>query len=277
MWARPSAFSARLPVSFFGRRSTSSRCVSVPPETRSKPERRQHLAQRLGVLHHGARVGLELRPQRLAERHRLGGDDVHQRAALHAGEDGRVDLLGEVLLVGEDHGAARAAQGLVRGRGDDVRVRERRGMRAAGDQPGEVRHVDHQVGADLVGDLAEGGEVDDARIGAAAGDDHLRPVLAREAPHLVHVDAVVLAAHRVGHHLEPLARQVDRRAVRQMPAGRQRQPHEGVARLHQRHERGLVGGARRSAAARWRSLHLNSCLARSMASVSTSSTYWQPP
>jgi hypothetical protein len=28
-------------------------------------------------------------------------------------------------------------------------------MRAAGDQPGEMRHVDHQIGADLVGDLAE--------------------------------------------------------------------------------------------------------------------------
>ena len=35
MWARPSAFSATLPVSFLGRRSTSIRCVSVPPETRS--------------------------------------------------------------------------------------------------------------------------------------------------------------------------------------------------------------------------------------------------
>ena len=27
------------------------------------------------------------------------------------------------------------------------------GMRAAGDEAGEVRHVDHQIGADLVGDL----------------------------------------------------------------------------------------------------------------------------
>jgi hypothetical protein len=50
-------------------------------------------------------------------------------------------------------------------------------MHAAGDQPGEMRHVDEQIGADLVGDLAEAREVDDARIGGAAGDDDLRLVL----------------------------------------------------------------------------------------------------
>ena len=72
-------------------------------------------------------------------------------------------------------------------------------MRAAGDEAGEMRHVDHQVGADLVGDLAEAAEVDDARIGRAAGDDHLRPVLLGEPLDLVHVDAVVVAAHAVGH------------------------------------------------------------------------------
>ena len=37
MWARPSATSATLPVSRFGRRSTSMRWVSVPPETISSP------------------------------------------------------------------------------------------------------------------------------------------------------------------------------------------------------------------------------------------------
>ena len=32
-------------------------------------------------------------------------------------------------------------------------------MHAAGHQAGEVRHVHNQIGADLVGDLAEGREV----------------------------------------------------------------------------------------------------------------------
>ncbi len=37
-------------------------------------------------------------------------------------------------------------------------------MQACGDQTGEVRHVDPQVGTDLVGDGAEGGEVLVARV-----------------------------------------------------------------------------------------------------------------
>ena len=76
----------------------------------SKPLRLQRLGQRLGVLDHVLGVDLEVRPQRLAEGDRLGGDDMHQRAALQAGEDRRVDLLGDRLVVGEDHAAARAAQ-----------------------------------------------------------------------------------------------------------------------------------------------------------------------
>ena len=47
--------------------------------------------------------------------------------------------------------------------------------------------------------------------------------------------------HAVAHDLEPLARHVDRRAVGEMAAGGEIEPHEGVAGLHQRHEHGLVG------------------------------------
>ena len=121
-------------------------------------------------------------------------------------------------------------------------MRERAWMRAAGHQAGEMRHVHHQLGADAVGDLAEAAEIDDARIGRAAGDDHLRAMLARELGHLVHVDAMVVAAHAVGHRLEPLARHVDRRAVAEMAAGGEVEAEERVAGLHQREERRDIGG-----------------------------------
>ena len=52
------------------------------------------------------------------------------------------------------------------------------GWTPARDQPGEMRHVDHETGADVVGDRAKAGEVDDPRIGGAAGDDQLRPMRA---------------------------------------------------------------------------------------------------
>ncbi len=108
-----------------------------------------------------------------------------------------------------------------------------------------MRHVDHQEGADLVGDGAELGEVDGTRIGAPPRHDHLRLVLARQGGDLVHVDAVILPAHGIGHDLEPLARHVDGRPVRQVSAGGEAEPHEGIAGAHQRHERRLVGGAAR--------------------------------
>ena len=107
------------------------------------------------------RVGLEVGLQRLAERDRLGGDDVHQRAALQAGEDRRVDLLRDGLVVGQDHAAARAAQGLVGGGGDDMGMAERGGVHARRDEAREMGHVDHEQRADLVGDGAEAGEIDD--------------------------------------------------------------------------------------------------------------------
>ena len=107
-------------------------------------------------------VGLVLRRRRLLERDRLGRDRVHQRAALHHREDGLVDGR-RVLGLAHDHAAARAAQHLVRGEGDDVGVRHRARDRLAGDEADEVRGVDHEDRADLVGDRAERGEVDEAR------------------------------------------------------------------------------------------------------------------
>ncbi len=51
------------------------------------------------------------------------------------------------------------------------------GIEPGGDQAGEMRHVDQQDGAHRIGDLAEALEIDDARIGAAARNNHFRFVL----------------------------------------------------------------------------------------------------
>ena len=62
-------------------------------------------------------------------------------------------------------------------------------MHARRHQPGDVGHVHHQLGAHLVGDGPEGGEVDDARVGTGARHDELRLVLLGLRAHFVHVDA----------------------------------------------------------------------------------------
>ena len=102
---------------------------------------RQRLGQRFGVDDDLLRRIFEVGLQSLAEGHGFGGDDVHQRAALLAGEDASIDCGGELLLA-ENQAGARSAQGLVRGGGDDVRVGHGRRMNAAGDESGEVGHVD---------------------------------------------------------------------------------------------------------------------------------------
>ena len=116
----------------------------------------QPLGQRAGVGHDLPLVVDEGRIGRLLEAHRLGGDHVHQRSALHAREDRPVDRLG-VDVAAQDQAAARPAQRLVGGGGDEVGVRHRVGVQPGRHQPGDVRHVDHQQRADLVGDGAEAG------------------------------------------------------------------------------------------------------------------------
>ena len=54
-------------------------------------------------------------------------------------------------------------------------------MRAARDKAGEMRHVNQKKRANLVRDLPEPLEIDDARIGRAARDDQARLMLARQA------------------------------------------------------------------------------------------------
>ena len=72
-------------------------------------------------------------------------------------------------------------------------------MRAAGHEAREVRHVGEEHGIDRIGDGPKAGEVDRPRIGRAAADDELRPMLPRQARDLLHVDEagpVDAIAHR---------------------------------------------------------------------------------
>ena len=96
--ASPRAFSASLPSIPLLKTSTSIRCVSVPPEMMRKPSSASVSASTFALATTCVRVVLELRLHRLAEADGLGGDDVDQRPALHAGENDFVDGCGELLL-----------------------------------------------------------------------------------------------------------------------------------------------------------------------------------
>jgi hypothetical protein len=147
----------------------------------------QHLGHHLGIVDDLLLIVAKVLAQRLLEGHRLGGDDVHQRAALQAGKTIELSAF-SCSALGQDHAAARAAQRLVCGRGHEMRVRHRVGVEPGGDQAGIVSDIGQQVGADFVGDLREALEIDAQGIRRGAGDDHLRLVLARQRFDLVVVD-----------------------------------------------------------------------------------------
>ena len=134
----------------------------------------------------------------------------------------------------------RAAQRLVRGRGDEVCMRNRVGVGAASDQARVVGDVDHEQRAVFTGDAAHALEVDVQRVGRGAGHDQLGLVFLGQLFDLVVVqDFVVVQAIR--DEVVQLARGVDRRAVRQVAAFGQAHAQHGVARLEHGHVHALVG------------------------------------
>ena len=110
----------------------------------------------------------------------------------------------------------------MRRRRDDVR--ERNGVvvaleDAARHEPGEVRHVDHEHGADFVRDLAQLREIDLPRVRAVSGEEDERLDLARLTADLVELEEHRLAIDGVRVCVEELARVVVAVAVREVTAG----------------------------------------------------------
>ena len=81
-------------------------------------------------------------------------------------------------------------------------------MRATGNKAREMRHIHHEIGADFIGNGAEGSEIPNAGICAAAGDDQLWLCFARNARHFRHINLLVFTPHRIRHRLEPFAGQI---------------------------------------------------------------------
>ena len=169
---------------------------------------------------------------------------MHERPALSVGEHRAVDVPA-VLIGGEDERAAWPAQRLVSRAGDDLGVRRRRRVDARGDEPGDVRHVDHEDGAHLVGDLAEASEVDGARVGRVARDDDLRPPLAGNRGDDLVVELLGLGVETVRGEVIELRGEVDLAAVCEVPALVEAEAHDVVAGRQQGSVRLHVGAGAR--------------------------------
>jgi hypothetical protein len=122
----------------------------------------------------------------------------------------------------------------VRGGRDDIGVRNRIGVQARGHEARDVRHVDEQIGADRIGNLAEFLEIEVTRIGGEARNDHLGffgQCLSRER---VVVDLAVVRTNAVLHGPEEFSGEVHLGAVREMAAVIEAHAEDGVARVDQR-------------------------------------------
>ena len=106
-------------------------------------------------------------------------------------------------------------------------------MDAGGDQAGDVRHVGEHHRADPIGGGADAREVDDARVGAGADDDHLRLVLVGEPVELVVVDPLVFLPDAVRHDRVEHPGEIERVSVGQVAAVREVHAEDRLARLQQ--------------------------------------------
>ena len=111
--------------------------------------------QRLGILDDLACVLLVLRLRASLSATALAATTCIRGPPCRKGNTALSIFAGEFFLA-QDHAAARPAKDFVRRERDYVGVRNRRRDGLARDQADEVRGVHHELGANLVGDLAEG-------------------------------------------------------------------------------------------------------------------------
>ena len=175
------------------------------------------LSQRFSVHYNLLLVLLELRLERFLEAHRLGSNNVHQRSALNAWEHVALQLLC-VFLLGHDQAAAWTAQGLVRGGGHKVCMRNGIRMTTGGHEAGDVGDVRQQHRAAVTGDLAHALEINHARICAGAHRDHAGLMLSSHGGELIVINPLILLVNPVMDDLKKFAGEIRRVAVSEVAA-----------------------------------------------------------
>ena len=176
----------------------------------------EFVLNRLGVLENLSLVGLEFRSVCLLEGNSKSSDGVVVRTTLVTGEDGEVDGTLKVVhgvlaslgvsaahtLTEEDHGTTGTTERLVGGGGDNISVLEWRRDDTSRDKTRNVGHVNNEVRANLVSNLAHALIVDQTAVGRCTGDNALGAVeLSVVLQHVVVNDAS-LEVDTVGEGLE---------------------------------------------------------------------------
>lgn len=223
------------------------------------------LLESLGVLDDLLLVLLELRGVDLLESNSQSSDGVVVGTTLVAREDGEVDRVLKVVkdflsgLIGaadtlaeEDHGTTGTTERLVGGGGHNIGVLEGRGNDTSGDQARDVSHIDDEVGANLIGNLAHALVVNQTAVGRGTSDQTLGAVHLGVTLESVVVDDTGLKVNTVREGLEVGGNGRDLAggglvAVTQVTTVGEIQAHQAVVGTHESLVDLEVGGATRKA------------------------------
>ena len=157
------------------------------------------------VSQHLLLIRLELGPQSLSEGNCLRRNDVHERSTLNTWKNLTVEALfhiSDIGASGQNHAAARSAQSLMRGGGRDMCMRQRRRMEFSRHQTGNMRHIHHQPGSDLIRNFAEPGEINHPGVCACPGHNQGGLVLPCQAFHRIVIDQTSLFFHAIGNDMK---------------------------------------------------------------------------
>ena len=124
-----------------------------PAGNKIQPAFFQRFAHNFGILDNLRRIFLKLRGQIFAKTYRFCRNHMHQRTTLRSRKDSGINFLGNLGIIRQNHAAARAAQRFVGRRRYHVRPLQGIRMLPAGNQTGKMGHVNHQISANLIGNL----------------------------------------------------------------------------------------------------------------------------
>ena len=171
--------------------------------------------------------------QRDREGRRLGSVEVRRQAW----EGDGVELLGDNGIVGDDEPRCRAAQALVGAHRHEMgTVLERLRPGVAGDHAAEMRGIEQDQGANLVGDGSDLPQRMREEVEAAADRDELRPQRSRLRPQRRDVDRVAVGVNRGGVDLQAVAAGAARQVMGDVAADAGRRDDDPVAGLGRKHE-----------------------------------------
>ena len=192
---------------------------------------KQSLCKNTCIFHNAMLISLELRSESLAEANCLSGDNVHQGAALNTGEYSLVYLLCELLVICEYKTAARSAESLMCGCGNNVGIRNGRGVLTCCNKSRDVCHIYHKIRTYGMSYLCHLLKINGSGVCGSTCYDKLRLVLLGELFVLLHINVFGFGMKLIRDEIVVHTRNVYGASVGEVTAVSKTHSHNGITGL----------------------------------------------